>query len=563
MSRAGAALSRLWQFLGSRRAQGAAWLLPLLYGLVSLRYGQDQNWDLGNYHHYAPFALLNGKVGYDLAPGQWQSYFNPTLDLVYYGLNKLLPAPAAGFVMGALHGLNVLLVLAIARRLLPAAAPGTRAAALLLALAGCLMPGFMSELGNTMGDNMTSLTVLGGLLLLLRGWTGLLAGGARGAATAVLAGLLVGLGTGLKLTNAVYALALCLAMLALAMPLWLRVRTAFVFGLGVLGGIAVSAGHWYWRMWTVFGNPLFPQFNDIFQAPLAAPIGIGDTGWIPKGLGEKLLWPFIFTYSPRRTIEIFIVPLVWPLLYLAFAWLACTLLGRALRRGGTAGPALAPRVRYTLLFMALAYLVWLNLFGLYRYLVPLELLAPLALWLIVQHLSAAWAARPRAIAYGAVAGALLLAVMLGQVRGNWGHASWSRAGLQASVPAIAEPRQSLVLTAHGNPPMGWLVPFFPAELAFVAVGGGFPESPAYAARLAAMMAARKGPFYVMLTAEPPQPDPQAEMLAAQRNAAVLDAGREVLARYRLGFDPASCVTYPAAMGRTRAAYQLCQVSPAA
>eukprot|EP01034_Spumella_vulgaris_P041104 gene41104-50870_t len=279
-----------------------------------------------------------------------------------------------------------------------------------------------------------------------------------------------------------------------------------------------------WRMWSVFGNPLFPQFNDLFRAPLAAPIGIGDTGWIPKGLAEKLLWPFIFTVQPRRTIEIFIVPLIWPMLYLAFGWLALALLRRATARIPLAPASpLAPRVRYTLLFMALAYLVWLNLFGIYRYLMPLEVLAPLALWLIVQHLSAHWAEAPRRRAARLAAGALLLAAVAGQVHGNWGHARWTLAGIDATVPTFAAPRESMVLTVHGNPPMGWLVPFFPAELAFVALGGGFPESPGYLARTEAMMAARSGPFYVMMTAAAPQRTARGAAAAAERGGSAQHA----------------------------------------
>ncbi|MYM37216.1 DUF2029 domain-containing protein [Duganella sp. FT94W] len=545
------ALLRTWQrFDRGRVLAAAALILPLLFGLVSLSYGQDDNWDLHNYHHYTPYALLNGKIGYDLAPGQWQSYFNPTLDLVYYGLNRLLPPAAAGFAMGWLHGLNVVLLLAIGRLLLPAGSH--RLAAVVLALAGCLGPGFMSELGNTMGDNLTALTILGGLLLLLRAWPGLLAG-RLGAG--LLAGLLVGAGTGLKLTNAVYALALCLAMLALPMAFWLRLRLAFVFGVGVLGGIAASAGHWYWRMWQVFGNPLFPQFNDKFQAPLAAPIGIGDTGWIPKGLAEKVLWPFIFTLNPKRVIEIQIAQLIWPILYLAFAALVWSLVRGALLARPATQP-LAPRARYVLLFFALAYLGWLNLFGIYRYLVPLELLAPLVLWLVLHRVLPPAGARPVAVY------ALLVAGIAGLPHGNWGHANWTREGIHASVPAIAAPRQSMVLTVHGDPPMSWLVPSFPRELAFVALGGGFPESPAYAARMAAMMAERSGPFYVMMTAQPDQagqPESAVEQ-ARQRNAQVHAAAAEVLARYRLRFDAASCVVYDAAVGTNHWPYQLCRVN---
>src|SRR5471032_2695196 len=144
---------RCWCWLDSA---AAAWLacrlMPVMFGLLSVLLGQDDNWDLHNYHLYNPYALLHGKIGLDLAPGKWQSYFNPTLDLLYYGLVMQLPAPLAGFIMGWLHGLNFVLVLALARRLLP---PQAHRLGLLLALAGCLGPGFLSELGNSMGDNMT------------------------------------------------------------------------------------------------------------------------------------------------------------------------------------------------------------------------------------------------------------------------------------------------------------------------------------------------------------------------------------------------------------------------
>lgn len=51
----------------------AALAMPVLFGLVSLMLGQDDNWDMKNYHWYDPYALLHGRVGVDMAPGQWQS----------------------------------------------------------------------------------------------------------------------------------------------------------------------------------------------------------------------------------------------------------------------------------------------------------------------------------------------------------------------------------------------------------------------------------------------------------------------------------------------------------
>jgi hypothetical protein len=66
-----AVAARYWNLLDTpHAARRAAWLLPLLFGLLSLALGQDDNWDLRNYHLYNPFALVNGKIGLDLAPGQ-------------------------------------------------------------------------------------------------------------------------------------------------------------------------------------------------------------------------------------------------------------------------------------------------------------------------------------------------------------------------------------------------------------------------------------------------------------------------------------------------------------
>ena len=530
------ALARWWVCLDTPRVLIATvLLLPVLFGAVSLSYGQDDNWDLLNYHYYAPYALLNGKIGYDLAPGQWQTYFNPTLDLLYYGLQQIGSPRVVGFLMGWLHGLNAVLVVAIARRVLPATSH--RLAAVLLALGGCLQPGFLSLVGNSMGDNLAALFVLGSLLCLLRGWPGLLLGGRQGVCIAMLAGLVMGLGTGLKLTNAVHALAMCMAMLALPLPFWRRIRLAFVFGLGVLGGIAVSAGHWYWRMWQVFGNPLFPQFNNYFKAPLASPLGIGDTSWLPQGWAEKVFWPFFFWLRPNGVSEIAFSLFIWPVLYvLAFAvvWVRA----RQIILGQRAAPPLRGEVRFLFAFVALAYVLWLHLFSIYRYLIPLELLAPLLLWLLLEALSPRFAWLRWAV--------VVVVALVGLPPGNWGHAGWSEKAFRVEVPAIASPKESLVFTVHGDPPMSWLIPAFPKDLAFVSLGSGFPESEAYGERVAAMLAERKGPYYVMID-------------TSIKNSPRHFWPRLVLGRYRLRMDAGACVEHAAAVGKNGHNYVLCPV----
>jgi hypothetical protein len=605
-----------------RAPMRACLIVPILFGLLSVWMGQDSNWDLQNYHWYNPYALLHGRLQADMAPGQFQSYFNPTIDLPYYLLNSLLPGPLVGFIMGTLHGLNFVLLAAIAAQVLasqdPDRARNTRLA-LLLALVGVCGVGFLSELGNTMGDNLTSLLVLGSLYLVLRGWRQLAAFSNRTSGLLLLSGLLMGIGAGLKLTNVTYAAAACLALLAapLPLPLMRRLGIAFVYGCGVLAGLLASSGYWWWTMWQGFGNPLFPQFNQVFRSPLAQPLGVLDIAHLPHGALEALVWPFVFITDFKRVGEIALRPAIMPVLYVAALVFVCVWLAerfgdkRASAAESAAAPArLSPQARFLLVFGLLAYLGWMKLFSIYRYLVPLELLAPLMLWLLVGRI----AARPGADAHAGRIGGWLLALttLLALPVMTWGHAGWGDAAFSARFPAFEHPESTIVFSAHGDPPMGWLAALAPPGVRVIALAG-MPASPAWNARIQAAIAGRPGPHYVMvasaknekegglqrklavanalgLTADAascarldrllhrvrfqvqvkfaPQANractlelqPQYRIDLAPRDAAILQTAQDNLSAYGLQADPAACRQYPAAIGAEAFPFRLCPVS---
>jgi hypothetical protein len=316
----------------------------------------------------------------------------------------------------------------------------------------------------------------------------------------------------------------------------------------VLAGIALSAGHWYWTMWQQFGNPMFPQFNDRFLSPMAAPIGIGDSGWLPKTLSEKLTWPFIFTRDPQRICELPLRNLMWPLLYVTGIALLLAL------ATGKRRLAALPRPAWLLLaFGAISYLLWLNLFSIYRYLVPFELLSPLMCWLVIGALLPG--RRVVAAACVALCSGSILTVT------GWGHAGHGPA-FTVEPPPIANPAQSLVYIAQA--PTGWIVPFFPHEVAFVSLGAGFPESEAWKQRADAMRRARTGPFYVVVEADRADPAHQrseAELAEAAR------VNEEAIARTGRTIEPyglalaGNCRPFKALIGTNRMHYQLCEVTP--
>lgn len=600
-----------WLYLNSARAQiHAAVLVPIAFGIWSLLLGADSNWDLRNYHLYNAFAFLHDKLGTDFAPAGFQSYFNPLLDIPYYLAINHLPPRLLGFLMGVIHGLNFVLVLAICRKLLFWLPDADRQRTpILLALAGCLTANFLSELGSTMGDNATALFCLASILVTLHVIPTLSTRPAQAMGMLAAAGVLAGMAAGLKLTNAPYAVAICLGLLTLPVSPATRVQAAFVFGIGVLAGLAGTAGFWFYTMWQTFGNPLFPQFGNLFPNPLASASGVTDTSWLPKGLWQQLFWPFIISADAKKVGQIPIRQVIWAIAYVLLILLAVQGLAAKLRRSETR--RLAPDARFLVVVVVLGFILWMKIFSIYRYLVPMDLLAPLVIYLLFTRLLPY--SRARATASWVIAIATLL-VLLGGFR-TWGHEGWSDKPFHVDVPALADPARTTVLTTGDDPPWGWLIMAFPPEVAFAQINGNFPKGPAFSSRIDSMIAGRNGPVHVLIkggddvyperaarmkawadrlgltstpsrcaalqwvidrfrvrasvsAAEPaasdaacqlqkqapdPYPDIDAENKAHQNKA------QQVLSTYGYSLDPQSCSLHSAGIGDDRQMFQWCAV----
>src|SRR5579862_4148810 len=84
---------------------------------VSLFLGQDDNWDLRNYHLYTGYSGLHDRLSIDLAAACLQSWMNPLLDIPYawlaLGPFAERPRLLAAF-MGLWYGLLIAVALALA-----------------------------------------------------------------------------------------------------------------------------------------------------------------------------------------------------------------------------------------------------------------------------------------------------------------------------------------------------------------------------------------------------------------------------------------------------------------
>ena len=250
--------------------------------------GKDVNWDLLNYHYYLPFELLAGRLQQDFFAASAQSYLNPVGYLPFYlmvssGWHSVLVSIALAVV----HGLCISLLFLLSWRLFEHLPRSERTMFALLATGlGSATAVYWEMVGTSFLDPLLAPLMLAGLLSLL--------GDDRHALRrAMFAGVLFGLASALKYTNAVFALAAL--PLAAAMP-GVRGAARWRTGLGYAAGgalaVAVMAGPWLATLAREFGNPVFPLFNAWFRSPYWPPVNLVSDRFTLDGVSAALAFPF-------------------------------------------------------------------------------------------------------------------------------------------------------------------------------------------------------------------------------------------------------------------------------
>ncbi len=422
-------------------------------GIVSVILGPDNYWDLRYYHLYAPWAYLHGRYLYDIGPAQEQGFLNPTADFLLYGLvfSPLNNAPRlVAFIMGAVHGINAALLVAITRLVIrppQVAERGTlRGAAWLMGATGS---GFLALLGTSSNDLTCDIFVLGALLALLKVDA---RSGARGSWRGfAVAGLSAGLGLGLKYTVAFVAPGLGAVVLVAA----LRKRTfagLVAFGIAAAVGFLIFAGHHLLTLWIDFHNPFFPYLNQIFRSPYYDSIPIWDARFIPDSFRKLMTFPFYWAKSNSYVVAeptfrdwraaIAYVAMVAGVAALAVRWV----------RGGRRPEVLAqiPGFGLVLLFVVVSYFSWALQFGYYRYAIPLEMLTGVVVMgsLILLFDDARWR-----MATGL---AVLLTAIVTTIPLSWGRRTYDDTYVSVSVPPL--PDDAIVLIATWDP-AAYFIPY--------------------------------------------------------------------------------------------------------
>lgn len=464
----------------------------LAAGLASVAQRLDVNWDLKNYHFYNAYAFLNARLAWDVAPAQIQTYHNPLLDLPFYLLVHVIPSPRViAFAMAATTGIAAFVLLRILMLLFPPGKVEDRLLWIGLSFAvGVTGAAGLSVLGSTMNEWPPAMLLMAAMWMLI---SSMAKAGAASTCAIAGAGLLVGIAVGLKLTYGVFALALVVALVSFGSPRE-RMRALVAMGGFLFAGFLLSYAFWGVILHREFGNPFFPYFNSIFKSPYWEPAAFFDRSFGPRDAVQAIAFPLFFARESKLVSEVsFRDWRLAVLLVLASCCLAKYVVLRRRRPAAAGSPTerdpLALAWRFLAVFALVAYLAWLKLFAIYRYLVPLEMISGTLIVGCALYLIPGRNARRVAIV-------ILAILVLGTTRkASWGRIDFRGTYFDVGVPYVAP--KALVIVGPYEP-MAYIIPFLPADARFVSPHNNFlhfDQGNLLQRRIADLIARHDGPMY--------------------------------------------------------------------
>jgi hypothetical protein len=286
----------------------------------------------------------------------------------------------------------------------------------------------------------------------------------------VCSGLILGAGTGLKLTTAIFIFGSLAALCCVPYPYTKRLKIILVWGCAIFIGILVTSGHWMLFLWQHYHNPVFPLLNGIFHAPGFGAYNWIDTRHLPHNIWQTIFFPFYFAWNGQTTDLQTFFDLRFPIVYLLIL-LACFFCFKK----RTASLSLNVPQRWLLIFFIASYIIWQTEFSVMRYFVAAEMLCPIIIYLLISYLIKN--NDIRLISTAAILFFIVLTTTPGwRERSRDFSTTYFDVTLPTSLP-LAENALVLVatpsfMTLPPNPfpfPQAYLLPFLPKSWRFVGI----------------------------------------------------------------------------------------------
>lgn len=326
--------------------------LVLIFGTYSLILGQDFNWDLANYHFYNGWAFLHDRISIDVTPNNGlHGYFSPILDSFLYLLITYLPLQMYAFLMGAISGIATFVCYKISQLLFKDFSNSNRS--LLIACSTVIAStnvAHLIQIGTSTNETIVSLLIIIAIYLLMISqskkitWVFI-----------ALSGFIMGVAVGFKLTAAIIVVGIIFSTLFLSHH---RYRTLMIVSIFVVIGFIITDGVWMYKMYIMFGNPIFPNFGKYINPNTAIEFQ-RDTTFIPKDLVHWLFMPIYLCVPSKLTAEGVVSE---PRFLITFIVMIVMLLKARLSK-----LQLDKNIIFSIWIFIISYVMWLALFSIIRY----------------------------------------------------------------------------------------------------------------------------------------------------------------------------------------------------
>jgi hypothetical protein len=288
-----------------------------------------------------------------------------------------------------------------------------------------------------------------------------------------LAGFLLGAAAGLKWTCFVYAAGMTVTLLLLWRLLRLNWRIFGAFAAGGVAGFLPTGGYWSWLLWSRYGNPVLPYWNDVFRSLWMPQSDFRDMRFPPESAEHALTYAFQFfiggelhptSEGPLRDARFAILSLLVPL---ALAAAIGSALARRARDTSAQPERLVPKRYFWLIltFTVVSYALWLRVFAIHRYLAPVTFLTALVILCCTDFLFSSRGAAVAAFLTLATFSVYWVQVDLAGWRVPYGS-DW----FGVRLPPAAQEQDTLFIMLGGGP-VSHIVPYLPESARAVRLTG--------------------------------------------------------------------------------------------
>lgn len=357
-------------------------LLVICICSVFLLYS-EYNVDFFNYQYYNVWALLNNRYNIDFMAADFRTYWNPYLDFIQYFLVNTLNHHKFLYVIASILDdvLALFLVYKIADKILSDNIKNRNLSLFLLIFYVIYSPVmFIISCDCTRNDMYITDLILITFYILLKTFNQ----NDENTKKFCLAGCLMGISVGLKLTSAIYGLTFLLCLIFLNKSFKNPFKNISVFLSSMILSFFVVDGYWLFKIYSLFKNPFFPIFNDIFHSPYAdsSNVYFGDYECIrPHDLKTFLLYPFLWgKHLPYGFLQ-----RSWDLRY-AINVICLIILFTGYFKNHYFPVKNRNYMIFLIFYCFFSYEIGVFVFGMYRYLTATSLLYGLILFLTVYYL---------------------------------------------------------------------------------------------------------------------------------------------------------------------------------